>query len=660
MKRVELKGLRLGYFKGAERVDVELGGQSAAIFGRNSTGKTTLADAYTWLLFEKDSQGRKDFDIKTLVDGKALSGVEHEVEGAFLIDGEELTLRRVYTEKWVKKRGAANAEFTGHETSHYVNGVPVTKSEYAAQVAEIADEATLRLLSDPGAFQALHWTDRRKVLLDAAGDVSDADVFASNPDLADLPEILGKHSLDDYRKIVQKRRADLNKEIQELPVRISEVERNQPEAPSATRKQVESALAGTREERQEASEALVAAKTGAGDVTAERKRLREVEDALSDLDRQATKAASEAQDKAHGKVLAAKRALEDADARHKRLQQEASELESDIKRLDIRIGDLRGEWKRMANQRVEAHVDGTCPTCQQDLPVEQVEEAHRKAIADLNARKARELERITGEGADLNAKREKLASDLAAAQAKTADLEANRAGLEQALKAAEADLATAGKATPRKDPTQSPAYAKLAAERDELTARIERLSSGDAAEIERLTAEVERLDSLIVSLERELAAYQQRETGEARIKELREQERALAGEFQKLERHLWLMDEFTRTKVSMLEERVANKFRLVRFRLFKQLINGGLEESCDTTVDGVPYESVNHAGQIAAGLDIIRTLQEHYGLQAPIWIDQAESIHDIPETGAQQIALVVSPSDKQLRIELREEAEVAA
>src|SRR5690606_27174175 len=116
--------------------------------------------------------------------------------------------QRTYKEVWTKKRGSPTAEFTGHETLHHIDGVPVTKGEYTAKVAEIADEATWRLLSDPSAFQALHWQERRRTLLEICGDLEDADVIASDTSLADLPGILGKRSIDEHRKVVAARRAE--------------------------------------------------------------------------------------------------------------------------------------------------------------------------------------------------------------------------------------------------------------------------------------------------------------------------------------------------------------------------------------------------------------------------------------------------------------------
>lgn len=657
MKRIELVSLTLNNFKGAKSYYLAAGGESLSVRGRNATGKTTLADAYSWLLFEKDSSGRKDFDIKTLVDGQALSGVDHEVEGIFRIDGEELVLRRVYAEKWTKKRGSAAAEMTGHETSHFIDGVPVTKTEYTKRVSEIADEATWRLLSDPGAFQALHWQDRRRVLLEVCGDVSDEDVIASTPQLSDLPKVLGKRSLDEHRKVIASRKPQLNKELAELPARIDEVRRGLPDAPEISKRLLESGLEAARAAHAEALAELAAAKAGQSDATAERKRLREVEDALTDLERQAWRKGEELTDKAHAKVTDAKRAVADAQERLVRWERQIMDLQGDVTRLDKQLEDLRVRWSAVNAQQVEVHAPDTCPACRQALPPEQVEEAHRAAVADLNGRKARELAGISEDGRALRAKRDSVAAELELLRDKARNQQEGLAALQADVDAATAAL---GKAQGQQvDVVNTPAYAKLASERDELQRRIDAVTTGDPAALEALEARVREQQQTVAAFEADALAHEAIARGEARVGELLEREKVLAGEYEELERQLNLCELFIRTKVSLLEERVSGKFRLVSFRLFEHQVNGGIAEVCTATVAGVPYDSVNHAGRIAAGLDIIRTLQEHHGLSAPVWIDQAESITDIPVTGAQQIALVVSPSDKQLRVELHRE-EVAA
>jgi len=108
MAKIRLIKLKLKNFKGVKSFELYLDGGNIAIFGDNATGKTTLKDAFLWLLFDKDSQNRTDFDIKTIdpKTGKAINGLNHEVEGTLEIDGKELILRKSYYEKWTRKRGA--------------------------------------------------------------------------------------------------------------------------------------------------------------------------------------------------------------------------------------------------------------------------------------------------------------------------------------------------------------------------------------------------------------------------------------------------------------------------------------------------------------------------------------------------------------------------
>jgi len=223
--------LTLKNFKGCRHFVFDAGGQDCKVFGDNGTFKTTLYDAFLWLLFDKDSQNRADFAIKTLdKNGEPIHHLDHEVEGVFEVDGETIELKKVYREKWTKRRGSANEEFTGHETDHYIDGVPVKKSEYTQRVAEIAPEDRFKLLTSPLFFNDhMKWQDRRALLIEIAGDVTMEDVIAANPDLKELPTILGKHSPDDYKAIVMARRAEVNKELERIPIRIDEVSRHQPD-----------------------------------------------------------------------------------------------------------------------------------------------------------------------------------------------------------------------------------------------------------------------------------------------------------------------------------------------------------------------------------------------------------------------------------------------
>ncbi|NLL89347.1 MAG: hypothetical protein GX228_10610, partial [Firmicutes bacterium] len=168
----------------------------------------------------------------------------------------------------------------------------------------------------------------------------------------------------------------------------------------------------------------------------------------------------------------------------------------------------------------------------------------------------------------------------------------------------------------------------------------------------------DEISGAIQALEQAKARFEARESGLKRIEELKAEERKLAAEYEELERQLYLTEEFIRTKVRLLEEKINSKFKLARFKLFNTLVNGGIEECCETTFQGIPYSNLNNGARLNIGLDIINTLAEHYGFEAPIFVDNAEAVTQLIPTTGQQIRLIVSAQDKKLRIELAEKKEM--
>jgi hypothetical protein len=156
-------------------------------------------------------------------------------------------------------------------------------------------------------------------------------------------------------------------------------------------------------------------------------------------------------------------------------------------------------------------------------------------------------------------------------------------------------------------------------------------------------------------------AFTRREQGEKRIEELKAEEKKLSKEFEELERQLFLIESFTKRKVSLLNERINSRFKIVRFKLFNELMNGGIEDCCEITVSGVPYGGgLNSAARMQAGCEIISVLQEHYHIAPVMWIDNRESVTEIPPMNCQVVSLYVSPEDKALRVEKSQDRRVAA
>src|SRR5690606_3291531 len=213
--------------------------------------------------------------------GKPIHNLKHEVEAELeLDDGRRIVLRKVYQEKWTKRRGQAQREFAGHTTDHYVDGVPVKKSDYDALIADIADEKLFRLLTDPTYFnEHLHWQDRRKLLLEVCGDVTDEEVIASDPQLKDLPQILQGRSLEDHRKVILARRTEINKELDRIPVRIDEVQRALPDLSDLDREALLAERDRLQAERQAKEQERARIEAG-GEIAELQRRLAEIRTAM--------------------------------------------------------------------------------------------------------------------------------------------------------------------------------------------------------------------------------------------------------------------------------------------------------------------------------------------------------------------------------------------
>ncbi|MFZ5815356.1 MAG: hypothetical protein ACOY93_08630 [Bacillota bacterium] len=648
-KQIRLIALRLRNFKGLREFGLDALGENLAVYGDNATGKTTLADAFMWLLFDKDSANRKDFGIKTLDrHGRELHNLEHEVLAVLDVDGQAIELRKVYKETWTKKRGSATAEFTGHTTDHYIDGVPVQLKEYKARVAEIADESTFRLLTDPRFFnEQLHWQKRREILLQVCGDVSDAEVIASTPALAALPEILRNRSLADHRKVIAARRSEINRELTSIPVRIDEATRSLSEA-SGDRAELTAELDRLNQQRQAKLAELARIDNGA-EIVQKRRQVGEIDLQLMEVQKRVRSASLETIQQEQQRLNEATNRFNTASRDLTRLSDESRDAEQRIASLTRRLDQLRQEWAQISAREFTLSVEESCPACGQALPAERVEAARERALADFNSRRSADLETNAAEGKRVRGEIEALQAEQDRRAAQRGELEAQLERWRAEVSRIQQRIAQLQAEVP--DHTQDAEYRRLAEAKRALEQEIEALRTDGEAARQRVAGEVAQIDQEIRRVQAELVRIDQRAAGLQRIAELEAQEKALAAEYERLETELYLTEEFIRAKVRLLEDRINSRFQHARFKLFNVQVNGGLEECCETTYQGVPYSDLNTGARTNVGLDIINTLSEHYGFEAPIWIDNREAVTRLIPTRAQVISLIVSEPDKRLRVE---------
>lgn len=650
-KELKLISLSLMNFKGIRSFTLDARGENAKVFGDNATGKTTLFDSFLWLLFDKDSQNKKDFSIKTLDGaGNEMHYLEHEVEGVFSLDGRELTLRKVFTEKWTRKRGSATDEFTGHETKYYIDGVPAKKKEYVDKVDTIVKEDIFKLLTSPSFFnEQVKWQDRRKILLEICGDISDMDVIASESKLSRLPEILNGRSIEDHRKVIAAKRADINKELDKIPVRIDEIQRGLPDLSELNKNALESDVTKLNAVIDEKSTLINNIRNGNA-ISAKQQQIQKTEIEMLDI-KQAHEAGSK------DKVYQLRAKLQEETSNTSILETKLSNArtrkqmqENSVNTYKQTRERLLKDWHEINDKEFKHESDCSCPTCGQALPEEQVQTARDKALSDFNRTKSERLERIQSTGKANTAQLEKAEAEISDIEKEIEKLNGQLHEKKEAVAKLQQQLSTEESMVV--DILDNPEYRAKLEEKQKVVAEIQELRQAADESIQEVFTEIASLKAQRDQKQAEIGKFAYADQATKRIEELAEQEKMLTTEFEKLEGELFLTEEFIRTKVNLLEKKINGRFKFARFKLFETQINGGITEVCETIFNGVPYSSgLNNAAKINVGLDIINTLSEHYDFAAPIFIDNSEAVTKLIDTNTQVVSLVVSEQDKQLRVE---------
>lgn len=640
--KVKLLKVTLRNFKGAKHQTVDFS-DLTAIYGMNASGKTRIFDAFTWLLFGKDSEDKKDFNIKTLDENNELiHKVETSVVGVLSIDGRGMILERIYKEKWIKKRGEEISEFAGHETLYFINEVPHQMKEYQEKVNDILPESIFKQVTNPLYFNSvMKWNERREMLTKMVGDITDSDVIAANPDLKAFYDAITGKSFEGYKKEIAAKKKLLKESLQTIPARIDEVSRAiqtepdynqlQHEIKTYNEKvaQIDTQLTSESERFDRANKEQVR----------KQNRIYELEAKVKELQFQDLSKVEESTHELKVKKI--------------RLSSEVSQLKADIASLKDRIENLKAREAELVKENDSHRKDWSeinessltfdenefiCPTCKRQFEADDIEAKKAEMQTSFNRSKTVKLEAITNIGKKNAAEIQKIREDID-------KLTVQIAGYSYSLsiKQKEHDEMV----IPEKPEIVQNPQVKILQDEIEITRGLMqpiKINNTD------LIAEKKNIGIRLDELKKQLNIKEQNESLKARKRELIEVEKSQNQQIADLEKLEFQCEAFTRAKIDMIEQKVNSMFSIVRFKMFNKLINGGTEETCEALINGVPYPDANNAAKIQAGLDIIKTLSRHYDVYAPVFIDNRESVTEIPNMDCQVVSLYVDPTKKELEV----------
>ena len=678
---IRINNLRLRNFKGVRDAEFSFRGRNARIEGGNGTGKSTVFDAFTWLLFGKDhrDQTPDTFEIKTIdpETGHPFPRLEHWVEAELTVDGQPVTLRRCWVENWVKPTGEIQDVLKGHTSTFIVNGVDVgTKRAYDATVQAWMKEDAFKLLTNPLYFiDRTEWQSRRKALLDLVKDSPER--AQVRKDFADVVDRLSGRSLEDYRKQLKAEKAANKRDLAICLSNIDGMRQALPDFVDPTSikgdlSELQAERDGQLEDLRDAIKGLDAAISDFNTANADKKaridaiwaEITKVQLEMGETLAREQKAAQDENNHAKTAALQAWTEVSETEGRIKSLLTLVTREEQDLQGLEKQRGEaaadlaeLGRQYSQEKAQAFEYTPETTCPYCGQEIPAATREEAEAKARQHyLEARKA-VLDKIIKQAGDIKAGVARLDETIGKCRAVLAERRTTIETLKAEKVAKEAEYKRLN-SVPLKDldaiaqEVQRPYNKKVQDLRmqaskeggnDDTLRDLTQRRRDLEKEVERITADFAEKEKVITA---KLAVNGERKRQEVLIARKENEAKGFADAIAREEREEARIAEFVEADIRSVEGALASLFKVARWKMFDRTIDGGLVEMCEvTSSDGVPFRSMNDAMKTQCGMDVIRVFGDRFGSCAPIFIDNAEGIlQEDFDTPAQVIRLVVKDS----------------
>lgn len=654
--RIFLEQLTLSRFKGIKKAEFTFKDRETFIHGKNGTGKTTLMDAFLWCLFGKDHEGRSDYYLKPYdKDGNVIHKLNSEVSIVLRIEEPDnpeyvegfkrTSFRRVYHENWLKPKTETEEKMDGHSTDYYINDVKVLKEAYEAAVEQICSETAFRSITNPDYFPSLKKESQRVLLFRMAGDIPDSQIAGDDKDFINLLRQVNGSDFETFRKELASRKGKINDGLKGLPDRIDELKRGTP--PQADWVAIEAQITCCKNEMDEINAQL---RSAASASKAENDKQLSIQRRIYELEQANLQIESNARMFVQQKINALRsgeanlqREIEDIKMANNRRQLKIAELEQEKAFYNEKLEKLREGWSRINAEQL-TFPDGAfeCPTCKRPLEMEDIEAKQNEMRQNFNQEKARKIEENKNQGIATSNRIKEIEAEIEKIKGEKS------AGFEEQ----EAELIKVrneiGLLMGRTIDFHTEEYENNLQIISEL--RSQNANNLNNATEEGLKGRLLALQEEIGSLNKQLGQREMIVNTEKRIEELEKQKAKLNQELASLEQMEFVLKKFESAKNAEYESRINKLFRLVQFSLFTTQVNGTVVPDCICLRDGVPYGTDNRAGKMAAGLDIIHAMSRYVGLQAPIWIDNRESVTEIPPMDTQIINLVVNPDVNKLAI----------
>ena len=646
MKTVKIKSLHIQNFGNIKDLSINFG-RKTLISGRNEAGKTTINDAYSWLMTNKlangsQADGIRPHDRSGIEDDNAVISVSAVIE----IDGAEKEFLKEQRKEFTQKTG----KFKGNNNLYFINGVPKKEKEYKAYVEEkILEPDNLELCTNAPVLLNMDTKKRRAVIFDMVPDITDADVAATDVRFANIPPKLDDCTLDELIQSVRyqingRGRGDkgLKGRQDELPARIDEAQRK-----VCDTAEYSLAISGLKKEIADLDEQEKSLDDVMAAYDQKSKDIMDLRFEQSDIVSKANEGLVQQRKALDNEIFSLEQDKKSAENSLKMAEMDLKHANMGVERHTAEVRKAKGDWETYSEReypeenlekiKAEQFDESSliCPTCGQDLPVEQAEKIRseferKKAIRikteedvreQFYQQKDKKLTEITESGnkAATDLKEAKKAKE--EAEQKISELKQKITSFAMEIQQKQTELSKLPESVDLSDNAeyQSISMKVILAEKalNEMNNGSEQRREINRARAEK-TAEISKLQTLIIESEK----------AQDRVDELKEEQRNVSQLLADCQQELDLLRDFQKAKCNMLSESVNKMFVFVKWRLFKMNQDGeGYQEVCEPMIENEPYgRRLNHGSRALAELDICNTFQNVHNVSLPLFVDDFDGI----------------------------------
>ena len=607
------------------------------ITAKNGKGKSTIATAYLWCLFNCDYELKDNPVVRREADGKSVDDMDTSVELTLDVDGKEITMKKVQKRIYSKDGGSYK-----DDNKYFINDVPKTLKDFNAYLD--VDMNVFKMCSNVNAFLNQKPAEMREYLFELVGDVTDLDIASQKAELAELVPLLNKYTVEELSAMNKATKTKITKDLPILDGQIKEKERD-----IQLKQAIEvSNLELQKNSLKEQIADCIAKQTNNDKLMAEYDKassdILNLKFELSDMSRKANEENVKARREIENKISEKKDYLINIANTIQKNNSEISGYQNDIESGARERNRLADVWKKIKEEKFNDNT-AICPTCRRELPAEEIESLR----SSFEKTKADRLAKVEKDGLEVKADVDNARDMIPRLEKCNEENIANQQKLEEEVADLEKQLSELQQEIDVSATDEYKALEQQIVEKEQAMHKANDISIVKA----ELKAQETALRQQLAECESQIAKSDTA-ADEQRLEELKqtridsEQNKANA------EKILDLLDELDKAKNEALTEAVNSHFGLVKWQLFTYTKSGGYKSCCIPTVDGKSILTTmsNKGNRILGRVDICSSIQKISDISVPIILDDSESLSTDNQkkvaemVDSQLIMLIVNDSEK--------------